>query len=107
MADPLPSGWPLSRRSVQGQNSWLQAFLANQAERVAELKAAQAGEPVKVIVVVAEAVLRNPRPLDEEADFMLIGHADAAVHLNGFVCRAFRHLTQFGFCGTRKQGDPV
>jgi len=44
-----------------------------------------AREAIAVIGGVAERHLAGPRALDEEADVVLVRHADAAVHLHGLA----------------------
>ena len=49
-----------------------------------------------MVVIVAERVLGNPGPLDEETDLVLVGHADTAVHLNRLVAGQLHRLAGFG-----------
>src|SRR5262245_55857446 len=47
--------------------------------------ALQSREAIAMEGRVSERQLRHPRPLHEQADVVLVGHADAAVHLERLV----------------------
>ena len=41
--------------------------------------------PITMVGAITERVLTYSRSLHEESDLVLVGHADAAVHLNAFT----------------------
>src|ERR1700686_5102032 len=53
---------------------------------------------VGVEIAVAEQLLADPRPLHEEADVELIGHAHAAMHMHALLDRQRRRRTRTRLC---------
>ena len=49
------------------------------------LVALQHAVPITMVGAITERVLTYSRSLHEESDLVLVGHADAAVHLNAFT----------------------
>src|SRR5262249_750662 len=85
---PLAEGWLYS----PGRGNVKQILLRRQDDGMTRPRgrrgspvAVQLGETVAVIGRIAKAHLGDSRPLDEETDVMLVGHADAAMHLNRFI----------------------
>src|SRR5580658_1389985 len=62
----------------------------------------KSGVAVAVEGGVAEARLRDPRALQEEADLVLVGHADAAMHLDAFVADEKKRVAGLGLGDARE-----
>jgi hypothetical protein len=60
------------------------------------LKATKRSESVQVIVVIAAGVLCHTGTLYKKSYFVLVCHANSAVHLDGFAGSSLGNLTQFG-----------
>src|SRR5690606_15243036 len=60
---------------------------------------------IAVEVHVAERLLGHGSPLQEEADVELVGHADAAVHLNALARHPIERLPDLGLRQARELRD--
>src|SRR6185369_8556724 len=58
--------------------------------------AAQFRNPVAVIINISEHLAEHRFALHEESDVMLVGHSNAAVHLDPFAHRERRHVGGLG-----------
>ena len=90
------SRWSAGAYSVEGDGSKLVRHVLSHHQRLQLSDTAQLRHAIAVEEHVAEQLAKDRFALHEQADVMLVGHADAAVHLHPFADREIGDVRRLG-----------